>query len=168
LPENPVTIREKHNRFTIIDREDDMKTIEEIREFANQNPATWVATVSADQPHLRAMAMWFADATGFYFHTGSQKRLYKQLNANPKVELAFFNPGDGMGTMQMVRVTGKIEQVNDAALEKKLFEDRPWLSGVFEAWPNDKIFIFRIAHGEAQYWNMRLNCREKEIPAIGF
>lgn len=145
-----------------------MKTIEEIREFANQNPATWVATAVADQPHVRAMAMWFADATGFYFHTGSQKRLFKQLSDNPKVELGFYNPGDGMKTMQMVRLTGKIEQVHDAALEKKLFEDRPWLNGVFEAWPNDRIFIFRIAHGEAQYWNMGLNCREKEIPAIVF
>ena len=38
-----------------------MNTIEEIREFANQNPVTWVATAVADQPHLRAMAMWFAD-----------------------------------------------------------------------------------------------------------
>jgi len=145
-----------------------MKTIEEVREFTNQNPATWVATAIGDQPHLRAMAMWFADATGFYFHTGSQKRLCKQLRDNPKVEMGFYNPGDGMGTMQMVRITGKIEQVNDATLEKKLFEDRPWLNQVFQAYPDDKIFIFRIVHGEAQYWNMGVNCKEKDIPPIVF
>jgi len=67
-----------------------------------------------------------------------------------------------------VRITGKIEQVSDAALEKKLFKDRPWLNQVFQAYPNDKIFIFRIAHGEAQYWNMGLNCREKDTPPIVF
>lgn len=145
-----------------------MKTIEEIREFAIKNPATWVATAVKDQPHLRAMAMWFADATGFYFHTGTQKRLHKQLLGNPKVELGFLNPGEGMGTMQMVRVTGKIEVVNDAALEKKLFEDRPWLNAVFQACPNERIFIFRIPHGEAQYWNMGLNCKEKDTPPIVF
>lgn len=149
-------------------RKAQMKTIEEIWEFANQNPATWVATAVGDQPHLRAMAMWFADATGFYFHTGTQKRLHQQLLGNPKVELGFYNQGDGMGTMQMVRVTGKIEVVKDAALEKKLFEDRPWLNAVFQAYPNDRIFIFRIAHGEAQYWNMQLNCREKDTPPISF
>jgi pyridoxamine 5'-phosphate oxidase len=145
-----------------------MKTIEEIRDFANQNPATWLATAAGDQPHVRAMAMWYADASGFYFHTGTQKRLCSQLKGNPKVEFGFYNPGDGMGAMQMARITGKIEQVNDAALEKKLFQDRPWLNTVFQAYPNDRIFIFRIAHGEAQYWNMGLNCKEKETPPIRF
>ena len=66
-----------------------MKTIEEIREFANQNPTTWLSTSVGDQPHLRAMAMWFADESGFYFHTGTQKRLSVQLKNNPKVELGF-------------------------------------------------------------------------------
>jgi pyridoxamine 5'-phosphate oxidase len=145
-----------------------MKTMDEIREFTNQNPATWLATGEGDQPHVRAMAMWFADATGFYFHTGSQKRLYKQLLDNPKVELGFYNPGVDMGAMQMVRVTGKIEQVTDAKLEKKLYEDRPWLHQVFQAYPNDKIFIFRIAHGEAQHWNMGVNCKEMDTPPIVF
>jgi pyridoxamine 5'-phosphate oxidase len=145
-----------------------VKTIEEIREFASKNPATWLATAVGDQPHVRAMAMWFADATGFYFHTGTQKRLHKQLLGNPKVELGFYNQGDGMGTMQMVRVTGRIEAVSDAALEKKLFKDRPWLNAVFQACPNERIFIFRIVHGEAQYWNMGLNCREKDTPPVLF
>lgn len=144
-----------------------MKTMQEIIEFANQNPVTWLATSSGDQPHLRAMAMWFADASGFYFHTGTQKRLSQQLKSNPKVELGFIKPGQ-MGAMQMVRITGQIEQINDAVLEKKLFEDRPWLHDVFRAFPDGKIFIFRIAHGEAQYWDMSLNCREKDTPPIVF
>ena len=145
-----------------------MKTMEEIREFTNQNPATWVATTTGDQPHVRAMAMWFADATGFYYHTGTQKRLSDQLRSNPKVELGFFNPGEGMGDMQMVRITGTIEMVEDETLEKKLFEERAWLNQIREAYPDEKIFIFRIAHGEAQYWNMSLNCQEKNIAPIVF
>ncbi|MBN1489820.1 MAG: pyridoxamine 5'-phosphate oxidase family protein [Phycisphaerae bacterium] len=145
-----------------------MKAIEEIIEFANQNPAAWLATAQDNQPHVRAMAMWFADKTGFYFHTGTHKRLSTQLNGNPRVEIGFFNPGEGMDTMQMVRVTGSIEMVHDAALEKKLFEERSWLNAIKAAWPNERIFIFRIAHGEAQYWNMSLNCMEKDTPPIVF
>lgn len=145
-----------------------MKTIEEIRTFTNQNPATWVATATDDQPHVRAMAMWFADETGFYYHTGTQKRLSDQLKGNPKVELGFFNPGEGMGDMQMVRITGTIEMVENPELEKKLFEERAWLNQIRDAFPDDKIFIFRIAHGEAQYWNMDCNCQEKNIPPIIF
>lgn len=145
-----------------------MKTIAEIIAFANQNPAAWVATAEGGQPHVRAMAMWYADESGFYFHTGTQKRLSVQLRNNPKVEAGFYKAGDGMGTMEMVRITGSIETLSDAALEKKLFEARPWLNAIFQAYPNDRIFMFRIAHGEAQYWNMGLNCKEKETPPIVF
>ena len=115
-----------------------------------------------------AMAMWFADETGFYFHTGTQKRLYKQLRDNPKVELGFTCVAQDMSELQMVRITGNIEQVEDPRLEKKLFEDRAWLNQVFEAYPDDRIFIFRISHGEAQYWDMSRNCREKDISPIAF
>jgi len=145
-----------------------MNSIAEIREFTNQNPAAWVATASGEQPHVRAMAMWFADESGFYFHTGTQKRLCSQLQNNPHVEMGFMNPGEGMGNMQMVRITGSIEVLHDLALEKKLFEDRPWLNDIFAAYPNDRIFIFRIPHGQAQYWNMGINCREKDTPPIVF
>ncbi|MGD9202209.1 MAG: pyridoxamine 5'-phosphate oxidase family protein [Chitinispirillia bacterium] len=144
-----------------------MKTIDEIIEFTNSNPTAWVATTVDNQPHVRAMGMWFADKTGFYFHTGSQKRLYTQLTSNPKIEAGFLHQGD-MSTMQMVRITGSIEVVNDPEVEKKLFTDRPWLNSIFEAYPNDKIFIFRIVHGEAQYWDMSRNCQEKDIPPIVF
>jgi uncharacterized pyridoxamine 5'-phosphate oxidase family protein len=144
-----------------------MKTIDEVVEFTNQNPAAWVSTAENNQPHVRAMAMWFADKTGFYFHTGTQKRLYTQLKNNPKIEAGFMHPGD-MGNMQMVRITGSIEVIDDPVLQKKLFEDRPWLNAIFEAYPNERIFMFRIAHGEAQYWDMSRNCQEKNIPAIVF
>lgn len=144
-----------------------MKTIEEIREFTNQNPAAWIATATGDQPHVRAMAMWFSDESGFYFHTGTQKRLCSQLQNNPKVEIGFIS-GEGMGQMQMVRITGSIEELNDPSLETKLFEERAWLNDVFKAYPDDRIFIFRIPHGEAQYWNMSINCREKDTPPLKF
>lgn len=145
-----------------------METIEQIREFTNQNSVAWLATAEGDQPHVRGMWMWFADDTGFYFHTGTQKRLATQLEGNPNVEIAYFNPGDGQGGSQMVRITGKVEMVEDKQLEEKLFQERAWLNDVKAAYPNDRIFIFRVPHGEAQYWDMSRNCREKDIAPIDF
>ena len=49
-----------------------MKTIEEIREFTNQNPTTWVATSVGDQPH--PLATFGGDET--------RQLLLKQLFAN--------------------------------------------------------------------------------------
>ncbi|MBN2702579.1 MAG: hypothetical protein JXR23_00070, partial [Pontiellaceae bacterium] len=47
----------------------------EIIEFAQSNPASWVATSVMNQPHVRGMLLWFADETGFYYHTASCKQL---------------------------------------------------------------------------------------------
>lgn len=60
--------------------------------FANANPASYLATQDGDQPHVRGLLLWFADPTGFYYNIGATKDVYKQLQANPKVEVAFFDP----------------------------------------------------------------------------
>jgi len=39
---------------------------------------------------------------------------------------------------------------------------RPWLESVRAAFPDQKIRIFKIATGEAYFWDMSVNCREKE------
>jgi uncharacterized pyridoxamine 5'-phosphate oxidase family protein len=62
--------------------------------FATQNPVTHIATTDGDQPRVRAFAMWFADKSGFYYHTGTPKSVYRQLKKNPKIELCFYAPSD--------------------------------------------------------------------------
>jgi uncharacterized pyridoxamine 5'-phosphate oxidase family protein len=91
-----------------------------------RNPLTYLATVEGDHPRVRAFAMWFADSSGFYYHTGSSKAVWKQLQKNPKVELCFYAPGEG-GAGTMLRVSGSIDVVTDPATRERLFKDRPWV-----------------------------------------
>ncbi|MCQ1539414.1 pyridoxamine 5'-phosphate oxidase [Methanocalculus taiwanensis] len=135
--------------------------------FAHENPGTYIATMDGDQPRVRAFAMWFADETGFYYHTGIGKNVWKQLTKNPKVELCFYAPGDSAG--KMMRVAGLIEPVNDKTLRERLLKDRPWLLdiGIKDA-TDPKLVIFRIAHGEAYFWTMEYNMREAEAPRVIF
>ena len=77
--------------------------------FANENPVTYIATAEGDQPRVRPFAMWFADKSGFYYHTGSPKAVCQQLKKNPKVELCFYKPGEAAGTM--MRVTGNSSKI---------------------------------------------------------
>jgi len=136
--------------------------------FANENPVTYIATVEGDQPRVRAFAMWFADRTGFYYHTGTPKNVYKQLTKNPKVELCFYAPG-GQGAGKMMRVTGKVEFLDDQSLTERLFVDRPWVKDLLAAGPKDaKVAIFRIAHGESWFWTMENNMREAQAPRVKF
>ena len=134
--------------------------------FANANPVTYIATMDGDQPRVRAFAMWFADATGFYYHTGTPKAVWRQLAANPKVELCFYEPGD---EGRMMRVAGAVEFLDDAALRERLVGDRPWLLQIGLSGPADaKLAVFRVAHGEAYFWTMENNMREAEAPRVRF
>jgi uncharacterized pyridoxamine 5'-phosphate oxidase family protein len=137
------------------------------KKFATENPLTYIATAEGDQPRVRAFALWFCDDTGFYYHTGTPKKIFGQLKKNPKVELCFYKPGEGAGTM--LRVAGKAEFLEDRALEERLLRDRPWVKDLLAAAPDGADpAIFRIAHGEAYFWTMADNMREGDAPRVKF
>ncbi|OQD59220.1 hypothetical protein MBBAR_5c00630 [Methanobrevibacter arboriphilus JCM 13429 = DSM 1125] len=130
-------------------------------DFANENPVAWLATSKDDQPHVRAMGMWYADETGFYFQSAIIKDLVGEIKENPKIELAFFKPDDGNGTM--LRVEGEAEFIEDIEMKKLCLEDRPFLKEFGLTAEGDELIIFRIATGKAHFWTMATNLDPKEI-----
>ena len=136
--------------------------------FATENPVTYIATIEGDQPRVRAFAMWFADSTGFYYHTGTPKSVFQQLKKNPKVELCFYAPGM-QGAGRMMRVAGMVEFLESRSLEERLYKDRPWVKDLLKSAPNDaQLAMFRVAHGEAYFWTMENNMRERDAPRMKF
>ena len=109
--------------------------------------------------------MWYADETGFYYHTGTMKPIYKQLQANPKVEACFFN--NKLEGGRMMRVAGEVEFVNDKALKKKLVEARPFLKAWGLSEESPELVIFRIPKGEAYFWTMETNFEPKKALTFG-
>jgi pyridoxamine 5'-phosphate oxidase len=123
------------------------------------------ATAEDDQPHVRILSMCFADDKGFYFQTESVKSVYKQLQKNNKVELCFFS----QKTLVMMRVTGKVEFLDDPGLKSKIYNDRPYLKNVGIKGPDDPLFvIFRVVSGEAWFWTMSDSMKEAQIERIKF
>jgi pyridoxamine 5'-phosphate oxidase len=123
------------------------------------------ATTEGDQPHVRILSMCFADEKGFYFQTESVKSVYKQLQKNNKVELCFLSPK----TRVMMRVTGKVEFLDDPGLKSKIYNDRPYLKNVGIKGPDDPLFvIFRVGPGEAWFWTMSDSMKEAQIERIKF
>jgi len=138
-------------------------------EFANENPICYLATVEADQPRVRALAMWFANDKGFHFHTGAPKAVCKQLREKPKVEVCFYAPARPPDPGKMMRVAGKMEFLDDLALKTRLLEERPFLKQIGTGKPDDPLLVvFRICTGEAYFWTMETNLREYEAERIRF
>lgn len=130
----------------------------EIFKLMNENPVFHIATMDGDQPRVRGMLLFRADENGIVFHTASVKDVYKQIMANPKTELCF--QGDGV----QIRVTGKLELVNDKKLREEIFShpSRKFL----QAWKNNGIDrllqVFCLKHGLATQWTMASNFDKKE------
>lgn len=137
--------------------------------FANEHHVAYFATEENGQPHVRPIGLWFADKTGFYFQAQTVKAFCKQLQNNNKVELCFHAPAVGGGPGTVLRVTGVVEFLDDAALKKKVLEDRPFLKDMGIATPDDpRLTIFKIQRGEAFFWTIEYSMREAEIERIKF
>lgn len=137
---------------------------EDCVKFANENPLSWVATTDGDQPRVRGLGLWFADETGFYFQIGL-KDVYKQLQKNSKVEIAFFKPGELFGTM--MRVAGEVEFLDDLELKKKVLEDRPFLKKWGVTPEDPKLIVFRVPKGKAYFWTITSDAEPKKMIKFG-
>jgi Uncharacterized conserved protein len=138
-----------------------MKTLGHCTQFANENSICSLATLYQGRPHVRTMHMWYADVSGFYFQTIRQKELYLQLQENPWVEACFFKYEGLVGVT--LRVAGAIEFVEDAVLKEKALAARSFLRAFGVEDSMQDIVLFRIAHGQAHFWDLENNLEPKEV-----
>jgi pyridoxamine 5'-phosphate oxidase len=137
----------------------------EYADFANENKTCYFATVEGDQPRLRALGMWYADETGFYFQAQSVKAMIKQLEKNPNVE-AYFNTKD---FSKVMRVYGKVKFINDLEMKAKCIKERPFVKnfGITEP-DNPLLAVFHLYTGEAYFWTFADSMKEALIPRVKF
>src|SRR3972149_1740879 len=69
----------------------------EILSFITRHPTAYLATASGSTPHVRAMGTYRADEKGIIFAMQSDKDVYRQLTANPEVEVCYFADGVQVG-----------------------------------------------------------------------
>ena len=121
--------------------------------FANENPICFLATVEDNQPRVRELGFWFADKTGFYFQTSTTKNFYRHLKNNPNTEVCFYKHEEMIGTM--LRITGKVEFIDNIKFKEKVLIDRPFLKDYGVTVNSAGLILFRIAKGEARFWTIK-------------
>ena len=129
----------------------------EILAFLNANPTCYLATVEGDQPRVRAFGMVKADNNGVILETGTFKDVYKQLSANPKVELCFYNAKDGV----QIRVNGTVEPVDDLKLKDEIIAQRPFLKERIAKGGYESMGVFRLK-GSAYVWSFQVASEPKK------
>jgi uncharacterized pyridoxamine 5'-phosphate oxidase family protein len=134
-------------------------------EFANAKKVCSLATADGDQPRVRAMEMWYADKTGFYFQSQTVKAVYKQIEKNPKVELYFRDEKSG----KVMRVYGLVKTINDPVIRARCIKERSVVKdfGITEA-DDPRLGVFQVYTGEAYFWTGADSMKEADIPRIKF
>lgn len=135
-------------------------TQQEIFEFINKNMSCTLATCVDNKPHVRWIWMYKADEKGIVFHTGAMKDVYKELQANPNVELCFYN-GDPQNMIQ-ARVSGIAVPENDMKLKEEIISNRPFLKPIVAQYGHEAIAVFRVQKMVANVWTMATNLASKE------
>jgi len=135
--------------------------------FANENKPCFFATAENKQPRVRGILLWYADRTGFYFSTNDDKSFYKQLKDNQTVEICFYKPGENNAIGTAMRVTGKVEFLNDINLRAKMIEDKPFLKEWGYTPQSQELIIMRMPKGEAHFWTMATSRNPKEFIKLG-
>jgi len=136
--------------------------------FANENPVCFLATCENNQPRVRGVMIWFADNSGFYFAILSTKNMSTQLHKNPNVEICFYNNPAELGNAKSMRLTGKIEFLDDLVLKKKAYEARKFLDDIAGQSIEPYLEIIRLGSGDAHFWTMADVMKERTLEHLKF
>lgn len=131
----------------------------DVLKFAKENPQCAFASADGDQPRVRMFLSVFFDDDKIYFTTGAGKSVYKQLSKNPKVELCYLSKD-----FRMMRITGRVEAVDDRKKKQRLIEEKDYLKG-FAADDPDFILL-RLTDGKARFWTIENNLSEDGLELI--
>jgi len=129
--------------------------IEGVLEFMNAHPLCHLATVENGRPHVRGMALFRVDPEGILFQTAVAKPLWKQLQANPSVEICFVDP---TGHTQ-VRLEGLAEPVEDDGLKSEILRERPFLRSAVQAHGLQCLGLFRVRPLRVAQWRLETSSR---------
>ena len=112
-----------------------MNRLEQIKRFLDEAGVFYITTVDGDKPKARPISFSMIDGDKLWFGVGTFKEVYKQLIANPNIEIICMNKG------QWMRYDGKAKFVENAILENKcldllgpigkMYRDNSWRMGMF-------------------------------------
>lgn len=115
-----------------------------VSEFLTENPVQYLATVSLDgKAKCRPFMFSFEKDGKLWFNTGNGKEVYKELQANPYIQISVSSP-----TYQWIRLSGKAVFVDDKAIKEAALEN-PIVKGNYQTADNPtfEVFYLEDAHG---------------------
>lgn len=125
---------------------EDMTEIHDfLEECVKQSGSFTLVTVDGDAPASRPVSFHMLVDGVEYFGVGTFKDVYKQIEANPHVQVM------GCKGADWIRVSGTAVVDDDPALFDKAVETMPFLKNLYNEETGNKMGIFRLENGNAQF-----------------
>ncbi len=114
-----------------------------IKEFLTATGVFFMATVDGDKPRLRPLGAFIEDGDKLFFGVGDFKNVYRQMLANPNVEIVACKP-DG----HWLRYTGRAVFETDDKYAKQMIAESH-LESVYNEQTGYKLMTFRLEDATA-------------------
>lgn len=122
--------------------------MDEVLKFLTDNPTFYLATVDGNLPKVRPFGFVMLFDGKLCFCTSNQKNVYKQLKANPHLEVSATSK-----TGEWLRLRGKAVFNTSSQSKQAALEAAPFLNKMYSV--DDPIFeTFYVEDGEATFTEM--------------
>ena len=115
-----------------------------ISDFLKETGVFFLATADGDQPRLRPLGAYLEMDGKVIFGVGDFKNVYKQLCANPNVELVACKQNG-----HWLRYTGKAVFESDPKYAAAMLESMPQLKNIYNDNTGHKMMAFHIENATA-------------------
>lgn len=115
-------------------------------------------TVDGNKPKGRPFSFFMVYNGKLVLGTGTHKECYRQMKANPNVEVLAF------GGSEFVRIDGEVEYLDDPAIKEKAFAEFGYMSKLYNAENGRVISFFTLKNATAEFCS--LNGEHKESFAL--
>ncbi len=116
----------------------------EVVQFLQANPVQYLATVGRDgKAKCRPFMFSFEKEGKLWFNTGNQKDVYKDMQANPNIEICISSP-----EFAWIRISGKAVFVDDKDIKAAALEN-PIVKGNYQTPDNPVFEVFYLADAKA-------------------
>ena len=119
-----------------------MKTV---TDFLVKSQVQYFSTIGIDnRPKVRPFMFMLEDSGRLYFCTGTQKKVYQEMQANPYVELCAC--GENHSWM---RLSGRATFSDDRGIKAKILEGNGLVKSIYQTPDNPAFAVFYLEEAEA-------------------
>lgn len=119
--------------------------MDEVLKFLSETQVFYVASVDGDKPKVRPFGFFMNYENKLYFGMGKHKQSYKQISANPNVEISTANAKG-----EWLRISGKAVFDEREEVLAKVFATMPQLKSMYNEQTGWKMAPFYLEEAVAE------------------